>query len=114
MISLTGSNVTIMVTDMDRSIKFYLALGLTLQQRWDNHYAMVSGPGITIGIHPTAETNTTSGTISIGFMVSDIDEARATLEGLGVSYREDKGKSGHYLHFKDNDETQLYFVLPAW
>ena len=45
-------NVNIMVMDMNKSIQFYKFIGLKLQQRWDNYYAMVSGPGVTLGIHP--------------------------------------------------------------
>ena len=51
MINIQGTNVTIMVKDMDTAISFYESIGLTLKQRWDNHYAMVVTEGITIGIH---------------------------------------------------------------
>ena len=46
---LSSSNVTLMVGDMDRSIAFYESIGLKLKQRWNNHYAMLEGPGITLG-----------------------------------------------------------------
>ncbi|MEO6218939.1 MAG: VOC family protein [Ginsengibacter sp.] len=41
-----------MVKDMDAAIRFYESIRLTLQNRWEKHYAMVVAPGITIGIHP--------------------------------------------------------------
>lgn len=114
MLRITESNVTIMVKDMDKAINFYQQIGLTLKQRWDNHYAMISAEGITIGIHPYEGDSNNSGTVSIGFMVDKIADARAVLDAAGISYRDEDGKSGHYLNFKDPDNTLLYFVEPKW
>jgi predicted enzyme related to lactoylglutathione lyase len=115
MISITGTNVTIMVNDMDKAIQFYESIGLTLQQRWDNHYAMITAPGITIGLHPSDDTKTNSGTVSIGFMVNTREEAKAILDENKIVYTEsDDGKSGIYFHFKDPYGTILYFVQPNW
>ena len=114
MIHITESNVTIMVRDMDRAIGFYEQIGLTLKQRWENHYAMITTTGITIGLHPTEGDSAGSGSISIGFMIDVIDEAKTLLESNNISYRFDDGKSGKYLHFKDPDNTVLYFVEPKW
>jgi catechol 2,3-dioxygenase-like lactoylglutathione lyase family enzyme len=111
---LTESNVTIMVKDMNRSIDFYLMMGLTLKQRWENHYAMLTGPGITLGIHPSDGNETSSGSVSIGFMIKQINEAKKLLDDNRVTYRDEDGKSGHYLNFQDPDGTNLYFVLPKW
>ncbi len=113
--SITGSNVTIMVKDMDKAISFYQTIGLTLKQRWGNHYAMVEGPGITLGIHPASTAETNSGTVSIGFMITSVDEAKALLTASNIAYKEENdGKSGIYLHFRDPDNTILYYVLPQW
>lgn len=72
MVNITGTNVAIMVRDMDTSISFYESTGLTLQNRWENHYAMVSAAGITIGIHPAGDkTDLNSGSVSIGFMLDN-------------------------------------------
>ena len=116
MLNITGSNVTIMVKDMDTSIKFYESIGLKLQNRWDNHYAILIAEGITIGIHPANEnTSLTSGSLSIGFMIKTVQEATNLLDDKGIDYRkDDDGKSGIYLHFKDPDGTTLYFVEPKW
>jgi len=112
---ITGSNVTIMVKDMDASVKFYGQIGLTLKQRWDNHYAMISAEGITLGLHPSRGGDNNSGTVSVGFMVDKIADAKAMLDANGVPYKEENdGKSGLYLHFKDPDSTLLYFVEPKW
>ncbi len=100
---------------MDNAIKFYESIGLTLQQRWGDHYAMISAKGITIGIHPMGEAKPNSGTVSIGFMIDKISEAKELLDKNKIEYKaEDDGKSGLYLHFKDPDGTILYFVQPKW
>jgi catechol 2,3-dioxygenase-like lactoylglutathione lyase family enzyme len=110
---LTSSNVTLMVGDMDRAIVFYESIGLKLKQRWDDHYAMLEGPGITLGIHPGGDGRSSSGTVSIGFMVSDPGEALALLERLGIEHLASTGEqSGIICRFKDPDGTALYFVKP--
>jgi catechol 2,3-dioxygenase-like lactoylglutathione lyase family enzyme len=112
---LNDSNVTIMVANMDKAISFYESIGLTTKQRWGDHYAMLAGPGITLGIHPGGDKNSSSGTVSIGFMIDDFNEAKAHLDKLGISYEaQDDGNSGNYLHFKDLDGTILYYVKPKW
>jgi catechol 2,3-dioxygenase-like lactoylglutathione lyase family enzyme len=113
--NITGSNVTIMVKNVDKSISFYESIGLKLKQRWGDHYAMVEGPGITLGIHPHGTDEPNSGTVSIGFMIDNIDEVKSLLEKNNITFKsEDDGKSGIYAHFKDPDGTILYFVKPKW
>jgi catechol 2,3-dioxygenase-like lactoylglutathione lyase family enzyme len=113
--SIKDSNITIMVSDMDQAVSFYESLGLALKQRWENHYAMVSAPGITIGLHPSEKADTGSGTLSIGFMIDAIEDAQKVLDSNGIAHTaEDDGKSGIYLHFKDPFGTLLYFVKPTW
>lgn len=115
MIAIKGTNVTIMVASMDRSIKFYEHLGLKLKQRWGDHYAMVETEGITIGIHPGGDKDSGSGSVSIGFIVDNIEEAKILLEKNNITHKkEEDGKSGLYCHFKDPDGTVLYFVQPKW
>jgi hypothetical protein len=103
-----------MVKDMDKAIGFYEQIGLTIKQRWENHYAMLTTEGITIGLHPTDSDETSSGTISIGFMIEHIAEAKALLEANNIPYKDEEGSSGHYLHFRDPDNTIVYFVEPRW
>lgn len=115
MTHIKSSNVTIMVKDMDRAIDFYLSIGFQLKQRWDNHYAMVTAAGITIGIHPTDAETTSSGSLSIGFKVDKAETAKQLLNEKQIPYKEENdGKSGIYLHFADPDNTALYFVEPRW
>jgi catechol 2,3-dioxygenase-like lactoylglutathione lyase family enzyme len=115
MLQITGSNVTIMVKDMDASIRFYEQLGLVVKQRWGDHYAMMTAEGITLGIHPASGGETNSGTVSIGFMIDKSSDAKAVLDSNKIAYKEENdGKSGLYLHFKDPDGTIVYFVEPKW
>lgn len=114
MIKITETNVTIMVKDMDRAIKFYESIGLKLKNRWENHYAMIETAGLTIGLHPTEEKKTGSQTVSIGFMIEKLTEAQALLKKNKITFSSASGKSGKYLHFSDPDGTALYFVEPGW
>jgi catechol 2,3-dioxygenase-like lactoylglutathione lyase family enzyme len=110
------SNITIMVKDLERSTAFYLSLGLTLKEQWGEHYAQVEAPGVIIGLHPvTAEySNTGSGTLSIGFITPDLEEAREILNSNSIEFKEEAGKSGQFLNFQDPDDTWLYFMNPEY
>lgn len=114
MIKITESNVTIMVNDMDVAINFYQSIGFTIKQRWENHYAMLSAEGITIGLHPADGDEVSSTAISIGLMINDIEEAKKLLTKNGIVFKQEGGSSGIYLHFNDPDGTLLYYVLPQW
>jgi catechol 2,3-dioxygenase-like lactoylglutathione lyase family enzyme len=114
MTKITGTNVTIMTRDMDVPIAFYTGIGFSLQQRWDNHYAMLNTEGLTLGVHPSNGDNHNSGTLSIGLMVENIEDARDLLLAGNIASTEEDGKSGHYLHFTDPDNTHLYFVQPRF
>ncbi len=114
MISIKETNVTIMVMNMDKSINFYKSIGLTLKNRWENHYAMLVTTGLTIGLHPTEKPGEPSSSISIGFMIEKLPEAQELLELNKIEFTSESGKSGKYIHFKDPDGTVLYFVEPAW
>src|SRR4051812_1993215 len=99
--NITSSNVTVMVQNMDRSVDFYQKLGLTLQNRWGDNYAMLAAKDIVIGLHPAGDGKTGSGTTSIGFMIEDIDAAAAHLISMGVEAHRKDDKSGSYLNFTD-------------
>src|SRR3989442_13184490 len=93
MYAIQTANVTIMVKDMNRSIKFYVeGLGLTLQQRWGDHYAQVSTSGVVIGLHPSTDKLEVKG-ISIGFGIDTIEDAENRLKELDVSYERVDDKS---------------------
>jgi predicted lactoylglutathione lyase len=111
MIKISDSALTLMVADMDNSIRFYLSIGFQLKQRWENIYAMMTAPGIQIGLHPGAEDLQAISKLSIGFKVEDPVEAIATLDREEIAWRAgEDGKSGIFCHFQDPDGTELYFM----
>ena len=113
--AIKDSNVTIMVKDMDNSISFYQSIGFTMKNRWDNHYAQITAPGIVIGLHPTNDMNLPgSGNISIGFTTDNFEEEKSLLNKLSINtqFREEEG--GQFLHFTDPDGTLLHFIKPKW
>lgn len=51
------SNVTVMVSDMGKAVRFYTeTLGLPLRMRWEDEYATVEAPGCSSGSTPRAST----------------------------------------------------------
>ena len=113
---IKASHVTIMIKDMDRSVSFYELLGFTTTNRWGNHYAELTAPGVVIGLHPTGENNLAgnSGNVSIGFTLDDFEEARSILDQLSVDATAREEEGGKFLHFYDPDGTALYFIKPKW
>jgi catechol 2,3-dioxygenase-like lactoylglutathione lyase family enzyme len=110
------ANITINVKNMERSIDFYLALGLTIRQRWENYYAQLVAPGLTIGLHPSRENKleTVPGNVSIGFTTDDFEGCRLQLEELLIPVMMRTEEGGQFLHFTDPDGTALYFIKPKW
>src|SRR5438128_705053 len=79
----TGGNLTIMVSDMDRSVRFYTeTLGLPLKFRAGNEWAEVEAPDVAIGLHPAGGHAPTGGGggMSLGLQVSDMESAIETLK----------------------------------
>jgi predicted enzyme related to lactoylglutathione lyase len=111
---ITESNVTIMVADMDRAVNFYQMLGLTIKNRWGNHYAQLITSDIIIGLHPANGPIVPSTHVSIGFMIEDIKDAESLLSANNVAFQRFDDKAGIFVNFKDPDGTSLYFNQPAW
>jgi catechol 2,3-dioxygenase-like lactoylglutathione lyase family enzyme len=107
------ANVTINVENMDRSISFYESIGFILKNRWENYYAQLTAPGITIGLHPSRGTTIQTENVSIGFITADFSEAKAELERLDIKYNERKEQGGTFLHFNDPDGVALYVYDPT-
>ena len=112
-----GGLVTVFVTDMDRSVRFYTEqLGLKLLQRYENHFATVdAGHGLTIGLHPTATATPAAEPktgISIGlYLEGSIGDAVAELEARGVKFVGsivNEGKAGKFAYLTDPDGNSLY------
>lgn len=110
------SNLTINVKNFNESIAFYEKIGFSLKQRWGDHYAQLTAPGIEIGLHPSdsdAPIGRRDG-ISIGFTTSDFEQTKNELAELGISFTERNEEGGDFLHFQDPDGTRLYFIRSRW
>jgi predicted enzyme related to lactoylglutathione lyase len=113
---VSGGNATIIVSNFDRSIKFYTeALGLKLTNRFGNDWATVSaGEGLTIGIHPTSAQYPapgTKGAIILGLDISmPVDRAVSRLAQHGVTIKGSIVRSGpgNFAHLEDPDGNEIY------
>ncbi len=113
--TIKDSNITIMVKDMDRSISFYQSIGFILKNRWGNHYAQITAPGRTIGLHQAnGSSSSRSGNTSIGFTVDNFEEVQSLLNALSIHIQKREEEGGQFLHFTDPDGTMLYFIKPKW
>lgn len=113
----SGGIVTIYVTDMDRSVRFYTEqLGLKLLKRYENHFATIDGGhGMTIGLHPAPKVAAAAhgSGISLGlYLTGTMADAVKALEARGVTFQQDadQGKAGRFARFADPDGNPLYLA----
>lgn len=109
MITIVETNVTILVKNLEESIRFYESIGLTLNYRRENLYAKMKTDAITLGLRPGEEKEFNSGTVSIGFMVDSIAEAKSLLGVNNIPNKLTQEVQGKYLYFNDPDGTVLYY-----
>ena len=111
---MKGGNVTVMVSDVERAIRFYTeTLGLPLKARYGDEWAEVSAPGVTIGLHPRrGKAPKPGGGLSIGFQVNDLNSAMAELKRKGVRFAPRVSEEGPFriAFFDDPDANPLYVV----
>src|SRR4026209_2770336 len=84
-----GSNVTIMVKSMAKSVKFYTeTLGLPLRVRHSSHWAEIDAAGLIIGLHPFVKGKTiiNGDNMTIGLEVDNIETAMQMLEQKGIAF----------------------------
>jgi catechol 2,3-dioxygenase-like lactoylglutathione lyase family enzyme len=112
------ANVTVMVTDMKRSIRFYVeVLGLELKANYGDQYALLASPGVMIGLHPVTKEDSQqgkSGNISVGFGVESLAAAAADLKAKGVTFsRLVEDRPTKLAFFTDPDGNPLYLSETA-
>ena len=114
--TIKSANISVNVKDMEQSISFYQSIGLNLQNRWGNYYALMTAPGIVVGLHPTNAANISghSGNVAIGFTADNFDEVKSLLDQLNIVVTPREEEGGQFLHFTDPDGTALYFIKPKW
>jgi catechol 2,3-dioxygenase-like lactoylglutathione lyase family enzyme len=84
------SNVTVMVSDLNRSIQFHTETpGLKLVNRIQDHWAEIVAPGLTIGLHPAGPHGPKPGnseSLDIGFTVDNLDSDITTFNNKGIVF----------------------------
>ena len=119
---LREGNVTVMVSDMNSAIQFYVEkLGLMLKARYSDQFAQVVAPGLTIALHPLTNKGRRAGKsqrsegLSIGLRVDNLERTMKDLEGKGVKFGgvvEDGPV--RLASFKDPDGNPLYLAESRW
>ncbi len=106
-----SGNVNIMVSDIPNAIKFYTeSLGLKLKRNYNNHWAKIEGPGITIGLLLRGNETITGDSISITFEVANIEKSIAELEIKGIKFLPNEDEMIKLAFFTDPDNNPLYLV----
>jgi catechol 2,3-dioxygenase-like lactoylglutathione lyase family enzyme len=109
----TGGNLTVMVSDFDRAVRFYTeTLGLVLKMRAGDGWAEIEAPGVKIGLHaagPHGPQPGGGGGMALGLQVEDLEGAMATLRARGVEFAPvTPGQDIQIAFFHDPDQTPLY------
>lgn len=113
---ILGGNATIIVANMDTSIRFYTeVLGLKLTNRFGNDWATVSaGEGLTIGIHPASPKYPHPGTKGSIILGMDIDVpvetavSRLAHHGVIVKGSIVRSEPGNFVSLEDPDGNDIY------
>jgi catechol 2,3-dioxygenase-like lactoylglutathione lyase family enzyme len=115
MSTILGCNVTIMVSNMDASIKFYTeVLGFKLKNRYGDHWADIEAPDMAIGLHPAAKDVSTGNNLSIGLRVADLNDSKQALEKQEIQFDVRDDGEVSLAHFADPDGNAFYLVQPKW
>lgn len=118
---ITGGNVTVLVSDFERAIRFYTeVLGLTLASRHGDDFATVKAGAFTIGLYPGSSLYPPPGTKG-GMMIGiEVDEALEDmvpkLAAKGVTFTGPivKDEAGSFANFADPDGAPLYLWRSNW
>ena len=111
------SNVTILVSDMAKSIKFYSeTLGMKLIANYGGEFASLETNGLRLGLHPGRKPGPPLGRdMSLGVQVDDIAAVKKTLESRGVTFEKRVQDRGALIeNFADPDGTPLYLIELKW
>ena len=119
---ISGGHVALVVSDVEASLRFYTeVLGLTPMERHGNDWVVVSGRGLTLGLHPAGKhypAPGTRGALMLGFEVDGrIDDEVALLKAKGVRFAGDimrDPRAGAFANFTDPDGNALYLWQVQW
>ena len=112
--NLISCRINVMISNMDQGISFYRdTLGLTVINRYGDHYAELQTPDMWIALHLNTEKVTVGNNMSIGFGVSDFDTVVKELQMKGVAINVEKDGWIRLAHFTDMDQNQLFLAERA-
>jgi len=101
------------VSDMDRAVAFYRdILGLELERRDDDEWAMFRVGDARLGVHGSAAGSGRPHGGTVAFRVEDLDESKFALELRGVVFDEHVGEVAGLARFAtfhdpDGNDVQL-------
>lgn len=102
------NHVTIAVTDLERSLRFYVdVLGCRPRARWNGGAYLSAGPvWLCLALGPASPSNDYS---HVAFSVADdaLDEVTARLDSAGARRWKDNESEGPSLYFLDPDGHKL-------
>src|SRR5580700_10072000 len=114
---ISGGNITVMVSNMDASVRFYTeVLGMKLTNRFGDYWATVdAGRGLIIGLHPVSPKYPapgTRGSMVIGLELDQpIQQVVDQLKSKGVKFSgtitQDAGV-GSFADLEDPDGNAIY------
>ncbi len=113
---IKNANATIYVSDVDSALKFYTdVLGMKVKSHWGKDFAELETNGLTIGLHPATQSGPkpgTSGSISIGLEVDDLDSTVAQFKEKGVTFNGKVMEDGpvRLAFFGDPDGNAFYLA----
>ncbi len=106
-----NSTVTVMITDMDKAVAFYIeTLGFELRKKYGEHYAEIQAPGLLIGLHPSEREVNVGDNMSMGFGTKDIDSAVTYLQTKGIQLSVKQDGPVRIANFTDPDMNPLYVI----
>jgi catechol 2,3-dioxygenase-like lactoylglutathione lyase family enzyme len=108
-----GAAVSVMVTDLDRAIRFYGALGFTLRDRRGDEAAEVELPALVVRLERGGDPGWRRGgpfPLTIAFDVERLEGAMLVLRERGVRFAPEVAeRDGERIaFFTDDDGTPLY------
>ena len=111
---ISGGHAIVYVSDMDAGIRFYTSvLGMTLTNRFDNHFATAEAGTLLLGIHPRttfAPSPGTRGSVVLGLTIDEPIErvvSRLTTRGVRTNGPIVRAEQGDSIEIADPDGNTI-------
>ena len=111
---VAGGHALVYVSDMDEGVRFYTAvLGMTLTNRFENHFATAEAGSFLLGIHPAtsfAPPPGTKGSVRLGLATAEpIDRlvSRLTTHGVRLLGPIVRAEHGDHVEIADPDGNTI-------